>query len=290
MNINRITRWGIANFSIFLLAVFTLLYVWWFLVSPIDDYMLDLGTFYFGLGLLFFSAVVLTLWRVFDRLKILRLIFSTITVLSLGLTGLYLFSFIPELEQVASYNGSLYILTYHREFLGNGMSFPLLTKWDSKLRHTTNGLGETCCTLRLTSDPLSQQVSVVEIVGTTQRLAYTDSNPPRDYERDTQIGNYRYYPSWDCTSAQNHICQIYIYTVYRCTLENTGCVQLPFRYSGDYAFDIVISEDEMTHEINVYFWIGDYPGVETLIFTYGDNPQCHVAGCQILTQAGKISP
>jgi hypothetical protein len=283
MNINRFILWVIANFFKLLLAVYSLLYVLWFLVSPIDDYMLDLGTFAFGLKLLIFSAVVLTLWRVFVRFKILRLIFSTTTVVSLGLTGLYLFSFIPELEQVASYNGSLYILTYHREFLGNGMSFPLLAKWDSKLRHTTNGLGETCCALRLTSDPLSHQVSVVEIVGTTQRLAYTDSNPPRDYEQDAQIGNYRYYPSWDCTSTQDHTCQIYIYTVYRCTLENTGCVQLPFRYSGNYAFDIAMSEDEMAHEINIYFWIGDYPGVETLIFTYGSNSQCHISGCQLLT-------
>jgi len=283
MNTNRFIRLVIANFFILLLAVYILLYARWFFVSPIDDYMLDLGTFAVGLRLLIFSVVVLTLWRVFIRLKILRVVFSTITVLSLGLTGLYLFSFMPDLEQVASYNGSLYILTYHREFLGNGMSFPLLAKWDSNLRHTTNGLGGTCCTLRLTSDPLSHQVNVVEIVGTTQRLAYTDSDPPRNYERDTQIGNYRYYPSWDCTSDQNHICQIYIYTIYRCTLENTGCVQLPFRYSGDYAFDIVISEDEMTHEINVYFWIGDYPGVQTLIFTYGSNSQCHVSGCQLLT-------
>ncbi len=286
MNMNRTIRWVIDNFFILVLATYVLFYAYWFVVSPIDNYMLDLGTFAFGIDLLIFSTIVLLLWRVSVKHKILRSIFSTTTVLSLALTGVYLFSFMPELEQVASYNGNLYFLTYHREFLGNGRSFPLLAKWDSKLRHTTNGLGETCCILRLTSDPLSHEVSVIEITDFYQGLAYTDSDPPRDYERDIQIGNYRYYPSWDCTSAQpahDYICQIYTYTVYRCTLENTGCVQLPFQYSGDYAFDIAISQDDLTHEINIYFWIGDYPGVETLIFTYGGNSQCHVSGCQLLT-------
>lgn len=284
MNINRFIRWVIDNFFIFLLTVYCLLYARWFLVSPIDNSMLDLGTFYFGLSLLTFSATVLILWRASVRYKILRVIFSILTVLSLALIGLYLFSFMPELEQVASYNGNLYFLTYHHEFLGNGTSFPLIAKWDSKLHHTTNGLGETCCTLRLTSDPVSHEVSVIEVIETYQRLAYTDSDPPRDYERDIQIGNYRYYPSWDCTAHQESICQIYTYTVYRCTLENTGCVQLPFQYSGDYAFDIEMSQDEKTHDINIFFWIGDYPGVHTLIFTYGNNSRCHVAGCQLRTQ------
>jgi len=285
MNMNRVIRWVIDNFLILVLAIYVLLYARWFLVSPIDDYRLDLGTFAFGIDLLIFSAVALLVWRVSVKHKILRSIFSTTTILSLALTGLYLFSFMPELEQVASYNGNLYFLTYHREFLENGRYRPLLTKWDRKLHHTINGLGETCCTLRLTSDPLSHEVSVLEITDFFQGLAYTDSDPPRDYERDIQIGSYRYYPSLDCASTQpdhDYICQIYTYTVYRCTLENTGCLQLPFQYSGDYAFDIEMSQDELTREINIYFWIGDYPGVETLIFTYGVNSQCHVSGCQLL--------
>jgi len=280
MNMNRTIRWVIDNFFILVLMIYVLFYARWFMISPIDDYMLDLGTFAFGIDLLIFSTIILLLWRVSVKHKTLRSFFSATTVLSLVLTGLYLFSFMPDLEQVALFNGKLYFLTRHREWLSNGMSIPLLAKWDSKLRHTTNGLGETCCTLRLTSDPHSHEVSVVEITGTYQALAYTDSDPPRAYELDTQIGNYRYYPSWDCTSD----CQINTYTVYRCTLENTGCVQLPFQYSGGQAYDIVISQDELTHEINIYFWIGHYPGAETLIFTYGNISRCHVSGCQLLTK------
>lgn len=287
MNLNRFIRWVIDNFLILLLAVYSLLYARWFLVSPIDNYLADLGTFALGLKLLIFAAVVLALWRLLINYNTLRVIFSTITILSLALTGLYLLAFMPELEQVASFNGNIYFLTYHREFLGNGISFPLLAKWDSKLRHTTSGLGETCCTLRLTYDPLMHDVSVVQIgLEDTPTLAYTDSNPPRFYVlgANAQFGMFRYYPSWDCSSTQNSICQTYTYTVYRCTLENTGCVQLPFRYSGDYAFDIAMSQDEQKKEINIYFWIGDYPGIRTLIFTYGDRSHCHVAGCQLFTK------
>jgi hypothetical protein len=282
MNTNRFTRWVIDNFFILLLVIYSLLYVRWFVVLPIDDPSWDLGTFAFGLKLLAFTTIISILWRVFLRHNRIQLLFRTATYLGLALTGLYLYSFMPEVEQIASFNGNTYILTYHREFLDNGDYRPLLTKWDSKLSHTINGLGETCCTLRLISDPVSHVVNVVEIVETTQTLAYTDSNPPRTYGTDTQFGMYRYYPSWDCASSQNSICQTYTYTVYRCTVENTSCAQLPFQYSGDYAFDIAMCEDEHTGEIHIYFRIGDYPGVDTLIFTYGDNSQCHVSGCQLL--------
>jgi len=290
MSINRFIRWVSKNFFIILLAVYILFFLRWFVVSPIDDYLDDLGTFAFGLKLLISSTVVLALWRVFIQRNTLRKTLSFTTIFSFALTGLYLFSFMPEVEQIASYNGYTYFLTYHQEFLDNGQYSPLLAKWDSKFHHSISGLGETCCTLRLTYDSLLHVVNVVQIAGTTQTLAYTDSNPPRDYESDTQLGLYRYYPSWECTSTQNSICQTYTYTVYRCSLENTGCEQLPFQYSGDYAFEIEMSQDEQTHEINIYFWIGDYPGTRTLIFTYGDNSDCHVAECQLFTQEGKIPP
>ncbi len=286
MSVNRFIRWITENFFILLLAVYGLLFAGWFLVSPIDDSMADLGTFALGLKLLIFSAVVLTLWRVFLQRKILRIIFSIITCLSLALTGLYLLFFVPELEQIASFNGNLYFLTYHTEFLGNGNRFPLLAKWDNKLHHSVSGLGDPCCTLRLTYDPRLHLVSVVQILGKAQTLAYADSDPPRFYEQDTQLGDYRYYPAWDCyasSAALSSICDVFTYTVYRCDLDNTGCTQLPFQYSGDYAFDIEMSQDEQTKEINIYFWIGDYPGVKMLIFTYGDDSRCHVAECHLLT-------
>lgn len=282
MNINRFIRWFIDNFFVFLLAAYSLLCVYWYIVSLKSA----------PIKLLIFSAVFYILWSVFSKHNVLRRIFSTITILLLVLTG-YLLSFTPKLEQMVSYNGYTYFLTYNRELLGNGMSFPRLAKWDNKFHHSVNGLGGACCTLRLTYDPLLHVVSVVEIAGDTQTLAFADTNPRRFYEQDTQFGDYRYYPSWDCyaSAASLHsACDVFTYTVFRCTLENTGCVQLPFQYSGEYVFEIEMSKDEQNKEINVYFWIGDYPGVHTLIFTYSDNPQCHVAGCHLLTQAGKISP
>lgn len=293
MNINRFIRWVIDNFFILLLVVYSLLYARWFIVSPIDKPSIDLGTFAFGLDLLIFSAVIFILWRVFGKHNILRRIFSTIEILFVVLIGFYLLSFMPELEQVASYNGQVYFLTYHREFLGNGMSFPLLAKWDNKLHHSVSGLGDTCCTLRLTYDPLLRVTSVVEITGDTQTLAFADTNPRRFYEQDTQFGDYRYYPSWDCYASAKSLhstCDVFTYTIFRCTLENTGCAQLPFQYTGEYVFEIKMFQDEQNKEINIYFWIGDYPGVRTLIFTYGENSLCHLDGCQLLTQAGKISP
>lgn len=284
MNTNRLIRLVIDNFFIFLLTVYVLLYARWFLVSPIDDSSIDLGTFALGIKILIFSAITLILWGVFTKHNSLRRIFSITTITTFTLTGFYLFSFMPQLEQVASYNGNLYFLTYHQEFLGIGGYRPLLAKWDSKFNHSISGLDPAWGTLQLMYDPLLSVVSVVEITGSTQTLAYADTEPRRFYERDTQFGEYRYYPTWDCFASEASLssaCDVYTYTVYRCTLENIGCVQLPFLFTGDYAFDIVMSQDKQTDEINIYFWIGDYPGVETLIFTYGESSKCHVAECQL---------
>lgn len=273
MNINRFIRWVIDNFFVILLAVNSLLCVYWYIIS--DDP---------PIALLIYSTVFYLLWRILNKHAILRQVFSTITILLLVLNGVYLLSFMPELKQVASYNGNTYFLTYNREFLGNGVFFPRLAKWDNKFHRSISGLGATCCTLRLTYDPLSHLVSVEQIgLEDTPILAYTDSDPPRFYVLGAhkQFDEYRYYPSRDCETYQKNICQTHIYNVYRCSLENTACVPLPFKYLGDYAFEIEMSQNEQTKEINIYFWIGDYPGVQTLIFTYGNNPSCHVAGCQL---------
>ena len=161
MNINRFIRWFIDNFFVFLLAAYSLLCAYWYIVSPKGA----------PIVLLIFSAVFYILWSVFSKHNVLRRIFSTITILFLVLTG-YLLSFTPKLEQMVSYNGYTYFLTYNREFLGNGMSFPRLAKWDNKFHHSVSGLGGTCCNLRLTYDPLLHVVSVVEIAGDTQTLAF----------------------------------------------------------------------------------------------------------------------
>ena len=288
MNTNRFIRWVRDNFFILLLAVYSLLYARWFIVLPVDDYKWDSGTFAFGLKLLIFSTITSILWRVFVHHNKIRSVFATTAFVSFLLTGLYIYAYMPHLEEVASFNGNVYFLTYHHESTESSYN-PLLTKWDSKFHHSISGLGETCCTLKLTYDPLTHLVSVVQIGLDTPILAYSDAIPPRFYKlyENTQFGKYWYYPSWSCAPYNESVCEK-TYTVYRCTLENTACAQLPFEYSGEYVSDIAMSQDEKTQEINIYFWIGHYPGVNTLIFTYGNNSRCHIAGCRLL--ANGISP
>jgi hypothetical protein len=77
-----------------------------------------------------------------------------------------------------------------------------------------------------------------------------------------------------------HSCDSYTYTLYECDLDYTSCDPLPVQYTEtnhEYEWGY-LDINEATNEINAYSF------KDSLIFTYGENPVCHIHRCEILGQ------
>ena len=119
----------------------------------------------------------------------------------------------------------------------------------------------------------------------TSKLIYTYGTPNRDYDGEpVQLGNHLYYLAYYRNSESNNR----TYMLFQCNLDNKGCVRLPFEYQG-FGRYTEVKVDESTNELRLVFY-SDVDNVslkhidETLIFTYGEHPTCHVEGCKILEE------
>jgi hypothetical protein len=106
-------------------------------------------------------------------------------------------------------------------------------------------------------------------------LEYTYGEQPRYYDYPAQLNTHLYYLAY----YHNPEPKSTTFWLYECNLNNTSCKQLPIRYVGfGYLRNTVA--DETTEEISVY--IDNQMDQETLIFQWGEKPQCFVEGCEIL--------
>ena len=106
-------------------------------------------------------------------------------------------------------------------------------------------------------------------------LEYTYGEQPRYYDYPALLNDHLYYLAY-----YRHIDnKSDTYLLYECESDNTYCEQLPIMYEGfGYLRETVA--DETTGEISVY--IDNRMDQETLIFKWGEKPQCFVEGCEIL--------
>ena len=105
-------------------------------------------------------------------------------------------------------------------------------------------------------------------------LEYTYGKEPRYYDYPALLNDHLYY----LAHYYNPGPKTTTFLLYECNLDNTSCKQLPIRYVGSgYLRDTVANEAK--GEINVF--IDDQMEQDTLIFTWGKNPQCFVEGCEI---------
>jgi hypothetical protein len=112
-------------------------------------------------------------------------------------------------------------------------------------------------------------------------MEYAYGNPPRYYDYPERIGDELYYLAYYRLS-EAEIPYQYTWMLYRCNLDNTDCVRLPFQYTGDEDFITALEFNEATQEINLFFHYYPYDENPTLIYTYGEHPRCYVEGCEIL--------
>jgi hypothetical protein len=138
--------------------------------------------------------------------------------------------------------------------------------------------------VRLFYDSKSNLVSVVVYSDDEEWLIYTDNKPPRYYEHSViDFENHRYYLSRKRMGLRNNVYgqpyPYYRYTIYQCELNNTNCVVFPFQYEG-FEYDSWISLNEASQEIE--FYTPSVDPEDTLVYSFGDHPRCHVEGCEIL--------
>ena len=113
-------------------------------------------------------------------------------------------------------------------------------------------------------------------------LLYTVGYPPRKYIpmlRSTQRGGYRYNLSQYEDSSTDSV----IYNLYECNRQ-FACTRIPFVYSisSERAAEIrrlFVEIDEKTDEVRIFRQFESESA--ELIFSYGEQPRCHVEGCSI---------
>lgn len=116
------------------------------------------------------------------------------------------------------------------------------------------------------------------------RMIYTDGENPISYAYFTsaKLGDHYYFLSKGCPDTTTSSCRNYIYSLMRCNLEYKACVSLPIQYADDDFGILILEGDERTHSIELYDGYRDEGG--TLVFSYGEAPQCFVDGCEILDE------
>jgi hypothetical protein len=128
-------------------------------------------------------------------------------------------------------------------------------------------------------DEQKKEVSLIDPRG----LRYTDGLNPRSYSAPgAQLGNHLYYLSEKCKNLNYsgpYQCETHTVIPYKCNLDNKSCDPLPFRIESRYEPDFYWDEDEIKNEVSLLD-----SDDETLIFTYGEHPQCYAEGCEILQQ------
>lgn len=232
-----------------------------------------------GLILLFFYGGSATFWSLTKNHTCLGVLFRLITIFFLILNGWYITVFMPRIIDAAKYNGTVYYLVSYSTWPDSPWTIYQLTKWRGAFKYEIQAMPDRWVWKgRLFYDKKTNLVNIVTVFDDRNHLLYTDDTPPRYYEHDSrQLGNHLYYVSSQCK-----YCNTYPYTMYECELDNTSCIMLPFRYTGEGEFGY-LEINEKTKEVG--FYISPASGGNILAYSYGEHPRCYVEGCEILEDA-----
>ncbi|MGB8980872.1 MAG: hypothetical protein WCC12_03270 [Anaerolineales bacterium] len=275
-------KWIFRYFFVIAAVVFILIYLRWFQLTPfvVPNYGGINGEYIAGLILLVILVFFATISRLVINRKFWHIFLSVTTAIPFALNLVFVYMYMPRVEDSARYNGITYYVT--RNYLAfEDRSNSQLTKWTGFLNYERIYLGRPQFRKKIIYDETTNKVIIIV---PDDLLVYIDGEPPERYDIYIEIDDHLYYPAyrWIPDPAYPYLSKGYRWWVYQCKLDNSSCKPLPFEYEGDYAFETSIEKNDATNEISVYFDIGEHPGVRTLIFTWGEHPRCHAKGCEIL--------
>ena len=211
--------------------------------------------------------------------KTLRILLFIATLPILAISIAYPISCFPKVLDQKEFGNSKYYIVWgiDRDFRSY-LSFYKCGKWSFRCNDLYSGYSQQNFD-KIIIDKEKNEVSAARAFDLG--LAYTDGANPRSYDAfSVQLGDHAYQPSidykkGDCGTTD---CDVYIYTIYECSLDYTSCHMLPMRYTATSDVWIYLDVNEITKEINAY------DRNDTVIYTYGAHPVCHIDGCVIPDQ------
>ena len=284
-------KWVICNFFPLTIAILALFYLRWFRLAPFV--LLDDPTFAFIGGL-----ILLILYLAFSKLllvvknNILRVVFGFLSITLLVINAVYLDIHIPRVETRARCNGVTYYLTYGHPLGDEQWTYVHMSKWNGiSYQSHFFGYAPDAAGNKIVCDEARKEAHFIKSFGDPANLIYIDGENPQAFEghNGARLKNRFYFMSedWslqqDCANQYTEECSIVVFMLYECELDYTNCNRLRISYTADNYEFIELRPDESRNEISL---MEEHLSieVETLIFTYGENPVCYVEGCTIDTK------
>lgn len=275
-------RWIARNFLPVSTAVFIIIYLRWFQLTPLMFYNDPDLAYIVGLILLGLYAIFAILTKLSRKYQVLQaLLFIPSVILFIG-SIVHIVSFFPSVEFATKCNGKNYYITWMHPFGDYQWAFDNVTIWDGFFKYDSFFFGYSGGGHEIICDEEKKEANIIRLFNDV--LVYTDGESPRRYEgyTGTQLGDHLYFLSEQCNDWIPSTCGSMTYTLYQCSLSFESCDPLPVQYTQyDSSDSLELSSDEITDEVKLH---EDDFGTDAvvLIFTYGDHPRCYVEGCEVL--------
>ena len=269
-------KWVYKNLVFIGVAMFMVIYLRWFQLLDIGNFIIGLLYFFVPfVGSAFFTSIP-------AKNKYLQILLLFPYAVFLTLNIWYIKIAFPVVLDTTIANQSIYFLTYSEEPDEKVYYDYSVVKWKWGVIPETFHMPRIYRIKKFQYDKAMQVLNVVGVSDGREVLIFSEGKEnSRYYDLGDQYRDYFYYPSSVCISfADNkHPCEILEYEIYQCELDNTACVPIPFRYIGRGGFTYM-RFNESTNEIDFYIWPDDSD--EFLVYSYSDHPRCYVEGCEIL--------
>lgn len=280
-NFAKTDKWITRYFIPFSIVIFVIIYLRWFRLTPLVFYNDPDFAYIVGLILLGLYALFAILTKTTRKHKILqKLLFIPSAILFIGSIG-HITAFFPQIDFTAKCNNKTYYITWMHPFGDYQWIFNNLTIWHGSFKYESFFFGYELGSYEIVCDDEKMEANIINTSNNV--LIYTDGERPRSYNRHTktELRHHKYFLSMRCNDWVPSTCGSITYTLYQCSLSYKSCEPLPIQYTQHDTRDTLhLSANDTFDEVNLHE--EDFETDEiTLIFTYGDLPQCFVKGCEI---------
>jgi hypothetical protein len=276
-------KWIVKNFFLIIVATMVIVYLRWFWLTPlVFEYYNDPNAGFLVGATLFIIFFIFT--TIFQLLKngFIKSLLLPITILLAVINIWYIFAFFPMIENHAKCSGRNYYITWMHPFGDYQWIFDQLTIWEG-LHYESHFFGYSQGPFDIICDEERGDANIIRTRNGVLTYSHGESSQGFDDYAGVEFDGHRYFLSFTCNNWHDFTCSTETYTLYECNIDYKSCDSLHIAYTSEYVEYLELDADLQSGEINLYDDHEDEPD-RTLIFTYGEHPQCYVEGCEILEQ------